>query len=60
MNRAIPRRPLLAGLAAALVPAAPRLAHADFEALYEAAKKEGSLTWYTAHTDGETAELTGR
>lgn len=28
--------------------------------LVEAARKEGTLTWYTAHTDGETAEITGR
>jgi iron(III) transport system substrate-binding protein len=35
-------------------------ARADTAALYEAAKKEGELTWYTAHTDGETAEAVGR
>ena len=35
-------------------------AAADTAALYEAAKKEGELTWYTAHTDGETAEAVGR
>lgn len=28
--------------------------------LVEAARREGTLTWYTAHTDGETAEITGR
>ena len=35
-------------------------AAADVAGLYEAAKKEGELTWYTAHTDGETAEAVGR
>ena len=35
-------------------------AAADTAALYEAAKKEGELTWYTAHTEGETAEAVGR
>ena len=29
----------------------------DMAALAEAAQKEGKLTWYTAHTDGETAQL---
>ena len=35
-------------------------ARADKAALVEAAKKEGAVTWYTAHTDGETAENVGR
>ena len=28
--------------------------------LYEAAKKEGELTWYTAHSDDVTAQALGR
>jgi iron(III) transport system substrate-binding protein len=28
--------------------------------LYEAAKKEGELTWYTAHSDDLTAQALGR
>ena len=35
-------------------------ARADLGALEEGARKEGGLTWYTAQTDGETAELIGR
>ena len=35
-------------------------ARADLGPLEEAARKEGGLTWYTAQTDGETAELIGR
>jgi iron(III) transport system substrate-binding protein len=43
--------------AAALLPA---VARADTGALEEGARREGGLTWYTAQTDGETAELMGR
>ena len=35
-------------------------ARADLGALEEGARKEGGLTWYTAQTDGESAELIGR
>ena len=35
-------------------------ARADLKALQEAAEKEGTLTWYTAHTNAETAETVGR
>ena len=35
-------------------------AWADTAELEAAARKEGGLTWYTAQTDGETAELIGR
>jgi iron(III) transport system substrate-binding protein len=35
-------------------------ARADPAALVAAARQEGTLTWYTAHTDGETAEDVGR
>ena len=37
-----------------------RSARADLGAMEEGARKEGGLTWYTAQTDGETAELIGR
>jgi hypothetical protein len=58
MTRTITRRLATAGLAAATL--APRLARADAVALEEAARKEGTLTWYIAQVDGETAELMGR
>lgn len=45
---------LAIGLASA---GAPR---ADTAGLMDAARKEGTLTWYTAHTDTETAEAVGR
>ena len=32
-------------------------ARADLASLEQAARKEGALTWYTSHTDGETAGL---
>src|SRR5258708_24491895 len=38
---------------------APAAAHADMKALEEAAKKEGELTWYTAHYTSEGAEELG-
>jgi iron(III) transport system substrate-binding protein len=44
---------------AAIAAWAPR-ASADLAALAEKAKAEGTVTWYTAHTDGETAEAVGR
>jgi iron(III) transport system substrate-binding protein len=46
-----------------LVPARSLLAApmpAAHAALYEAAKKEGELTWYSAHYTSEQAELAGR
>ena len=56
-----------AGLAALSLGAAagPRTAHAaEMSArekeLYAAAKQEGSLTWYTAHSDDVTAQALGR
>jgi iron(III) transport system substrate-binding protein len=52
----IQRRMFLGGLAAGLV--ATRATRADIPTLYAAAQKEGSVTWYTAHTDGETAQAT--
>ena len=50
------RRTALAGLAAA---ALPRVARAD-DGLLEAARKEGTLTWYIAQIDTESAEEMGR
>lgn len=35
-------------------------ARADDTALYEAAKREGAVTWYTAHFSGELAQDVGR
>jgi iron(III) transport system substrate-binding protein len=50
----------LAGLAVAAVLAlGPLSARADMKALEEAAKKEGELTWYTAHYTSEGAEELG-
>jgi iron(III) transport system substrate-binding protein len=48
---------MAAGLAAPL--AAQTLSPAT-RALYDAAKKEGELTWYVSHYNGETAEAIGR
>jgi iron(III) transport system substrate-binding protein len=55
----ITRRTALAGLSAASA-IAPTAARADTAALEEAARKEGSLTWYIAQVDGETAEKMGK
>ena len=55
-----------AGLAALGLGVLPRPAHAAREMsahekeLYAAAKQEGSLTWYTAHSDDITAQALGR
>src|SRR6202040_7149 len=55
-----------AGLAAIGVGLAPRPVRAAREMsarekeLYPAAKQEGSLTWYTAHSDDVTAQALGR
>src|ERR1700736_6976186 len=55
-----------AGLAAIGVGLAPRPARAAREMsarekeLYPAAKQEGELTWYTAHSDDVTAQALGR
>ncbi len=51
-------------LAAIGLSGAPLRAQAQMSArekeLYEAAKKEGELTWYTAHSDDVTAQALGR
>jgi iron(III) transport system substrate-binding protein len=58
---AISRRQLVAGLGAIGAAAAlPRVARADMPALEAAARKEGTLTWYIAQVDTETAEKMGR
>ena len=51
--RTLPALALLAVLAAAP-------ARADLKALKEAARKEGQVTWYTAHFPTEVAEQVGR
>jgi iron(III) transport system substrate-binding protein len=61
MSTNITRR--LAGSGLAALGAAtllPRAAQSDTRALHEAARKEGTLTWYIAQVDGETAEVMGR
>jgi iron(III) transport system substrate-binding protein len=50
------RRTALTGLVAA---ALPRVAHAD-DSLLDAARKEGTVTWYIAQIDTESAEDMGR
>lgn len=54
------RRQFQALAGAALL--APHLARAQAQhaALYEAAKKEGEVTWYSTHLPSEDSELTGR
>ncbi len=61
MSMNITRR--LAGSGLAAVGASlllPRAGYADTAALEQAARKEGTLTWYIAQVDGETAEVMGR
>src|SRR5580704_3133360 len=48
------------GIGAALGPRAARAMSAREQELYAAAKQEGSLTWYTAHSDDVTAQALGR
>jgi iron(III) transport system substrate-binding protein len=55
MHPMLTRRTLLPLLAGGLL--APRIARADLAAIEAAARKEGAVTWYTAHTDGETAQM---
>jgi iron(III) transport system substrate-binding protein len=56
----ITRRHVVAGFGAAGMAGLPRLARADIAALQDAARKEGSVTWYIAQVDTETAEVMGR
>lgn len=61
MSSVINRRRAAIGLAALCTTAAlPRRAHGDMNAVEAAARQEGSLTWYTAQLDTETAESFGR
>ncbi len=61
MSMGVTRRTVATGLAAlgtaSLMPAP---ASADTAQLEEAARKEGSVTWYIAQVDSETAEKMGR
>ena len=50
----------LAMLAATFAPASAQLSADAEKAMHEAAKKEGQLTWYTAHYSAETAEKMGK
>ena len=54
------RRTAVAGLVAASAVPFARLAPAELAALEESARKEGTLTWYTAQMSGEAAEDMGR
>jgi iron(III) transport system substrate-binding protein len=57
----ITRRRAAAGLGAlGAASVLPRTARADLPALEEAARQEGTLTWYVAQLDTETAELFAR
>ncbi len=61
MSPTIPRRRATAGLGAlAAVALLPRRAGANLAVLEDAARKEGTLTWYTAQMSGEVAEGMGR
>ncbi len=62
MSSKVTRRQAATGLAALSTAALllPRGARADEAALEAAARKEGTLTWYVAQVDGETAEAMGR
>jgi iron(III) transport system substrate-binding protein len=61
MSSVITRRHTTLGLCAlGAVGALTRRAHADTAALEAAARQEGSLTWYVAQMDTETAERFGR
>jgi iron(III) transport system substrate-binding protein len=53
---------LALGAGTALAPKSARAAEmtAHEKELYEAAKKEGELSWYTAHSDDVTAQALGR
>jgi iron(III) transport system substrate-binding protein len=54
------RRTAVAGLVVASAMSIARRARADLTALEDAARKEGTLTWYTAQMSGEAAEDMGR
>ena len=56
----ITRRAAIGGVAAEDRALPLRHAQADLASLAEAARKEGTLTWYTAQMSGEAAEDMGR
>jgi iron(III) transport system substrate-binding protein len=57
----VTRRAIAAGIGAtAAAGLLPRIAHADLDALADAARKEATLTWYVAQMSGEAAEAMGR
>lgn len=58
MSSSITRRGAI--VLGALLLGGARPVRAESDALLAAARGEGSVTWYTAHTDGETAEAVGR
>ena len=61
MSRTISRRAATAGLGAfGAATVFSRGARADIATLEAGAKKEGTLTWYIAQVDTDTAELMGR
>ncbi len=61
MSKTITRRSAASGLAAIAGATLLRQpARADEAELADAARKEGTLTWYIAQVDGETAEALGR
>jgi len=60
MSMMIGRRTVSTGLAAFGAGLYPRGASAQNAELEAAARKEGAVTWYTAHTDVESAEAAGR
>ena len=53
------RRAVVAGMAATIA-SRPTFAQSTVAALYEAAKKEGEVNWYTSHYPAETAERVRR
>ncbi len=60
MTHHIGRRTVSTGLAALGALAATHPVRAADSAAAAAARKEGALTWYTSHTDVESAEAAGR
>ena len=60
MFKLVTRRQAMALGAISAVSLFSRPVRADLAPLIEAARKEGSLTWYIAQIDGETAELVGK
>ena len=61
MNILIPRRRAVTGLSLLAADSMlPRLAHANLDALEDAARKEDTVTWYVAQMSGEVAEAMGK